>query len=193
MHNQVVVSVCELLSRRGIAALRFNFRGVGGSEGRFARGEGEKEDLRGALHFLGEEELIDAEKLGVCGYSFGSMVAVPVGAESDEVKAIAAISPVVSLSPLRNCGKPKFFIWGERDAFINSSFLKREIEELPEPCDFKIIPPADHFWIGFERVVGEEVAEFFSRVLKSPGRSIIKESGGDRNDALSYLRAARLQ
>lgn len=70
MDDDVVLAVCEALSRRRIATFRFNFRGVGRSEGKFADGIGEKEDTKAALSFLTGTERIDTARIGICRYSF---------------------------------------------------------------------------------------------------------------------------
>lgn len=71
MENNVIVAVGRALVRSGLAALRFNFRGVGRSQGEFAGGVGEQEDARAALSFLATRPEIDPARLGIAGYSFG--------------------------------------------------------------------------------------------------------------------------
>lgn len=164
MDNNMVVAVCQALVSRSIAALRFNFRGVGRSLGRFGQGVGEREDVKAALDFLGAR----ASRLGLAGYSFGAAVAIAVAPEEPRVRALAFISPPLfppGLEPLKKVGEAKLFISGSADAFVPSLQLQRSVEELPPPHELKIILGADHFWWGYEEMVGRMVADFFAANL----------------------------
>ena len=79
MQNGVVLALTDELCRLGFPSLRFNFRGVGHSEGRYADGRGEYEDLRAALEFLGRSTGIDSGKIGLAGYSFGAEIVLANG------------------------------------------------------------------------------------------------------------------
>jgi len=92
MDNPVVVRAAEVCREAGLATLRFNFRGVGNSGGIHDRGEGEQEDVRGALVLL-EKALGPAAPLGVIGHSFGAWVGSRVACAHDRVSAVAAIAP----------------------------------------------------------------------------------------------------
>jgi len=162
MGNNVVLALCEALVDQSIIALRFNFRGVGGSGGDFAHGVGEREDVKAALSFLAS--VADRDRLGLAGYSFGAMVAMPVAPESD-IKALACISPPGGLEYLHGFAKPKLFISGDSDPFVPSSSLQNMARQLPPPTEVEIIPQADHLWWGQEGIVACKVAPFFARNL----------------------------
>jgi hypothetical protein len=164
MDNNVVMAVCQALVERSIAALRFNFRGVGRSLGKFEQGVGEKEDVRAALSFLEAK----TSRLGLAGYSFGATVAISVAPEEPRVRALAFISPPLfppGLEPLKTITEAKFFISGSADVFIPSMHLRRSIEQLPPPHELKVILGADHFWWGYEDIVGKMIADFFAANL----------------------------
>ena len=72
MHNNVVAAAVSGLLERGIAAIRFNFRGVGGSGGAHTGGEGEQNDVRAVLAHTAALPDIDADRVGLAGYSFGA-------------------------------------------------------------------------------------------------------------------------
>lgn len=168
MDNDIILAVAEALDHEHIATLRFNFRGVGRSEGTFADGIGEREDTRAAISFVSEEEKIDPRRIGLCGYSFGTVVGFPVAVEDDRIKAVAGISPFISPPDLFSaCTKPKFLIWGTRDTHIDLEELDRVKDDLPDPKRYEVIPRADHFWWGYEREVGSKTAAFFSSALKA--------------------------
>ena len=80
MSNNIVFGVCQALALNEIAALRFNFRGVGKSGGEFGGGAAEQEDVRAALDLVLSTPNIDPERIGLAGYSFGGGVALAVAA-----------------------------------------------------------------------------------------------------------------
>lgn len=168
MDNDIILAVAEALDHQHIATLRFNFRGVGMSEGTFADGIGEREDTKAAISFLSKEEKIDPNRIGLCGYSFGTVVGFPVAAEDNRIKAIAGISPFISPPDLfSGCAKPKFLIWGNRDTYIDLEKLERIKDDLPDPKHCEVVPRVDHFWWGYEMEVGSKVAVFFATALKA--------------------------
>jgi alpha/beta superfamily hydrolase len=167
MDNNVAYAVCAGLGREAIAWLRFNFRGVGRSEGSFANGIGEQEDVKAALTFLETRCEINPTKLALCGYSFGTMVCIPVANADERVQAIAGISPFfVSKGLLKGYAKPKFFVYGTGDGLINRAEIEYIISELPDPKSYEMIPEADHFWWGYEGQLETKVGDFFASVLK---------------------------
>jgi len=167
MHNNVVDAVCSSLEGKEIAWLKFNFRGVGRSGGRFGHGIGERDDARAAISFGEGQARIARGKIGLCGYSFGSTVAFPVAVEDARVKAVAGIAPFVQPEDLlhRYAG-PKLLVCGTLDEFVDSRALEKIVEEMPGPKELALYPGVDHFWIGREEAMGERVAQFFAKYLK---------------------------
>jgi alpha/beta superfamily hydrolase len=171
MSSNVVFNICQALALNNIAALRFNFRGVGKSEGDFGGGTDEQEDVRAALDFALSEETVDPERVGLAGYSFGGGVAAAVAVRDERIKSLALVSPAFMYGgeELREYLKPKFIIIGEEDSMVAPEGVAKEVEKMPEPKQFKIIPGADHFWGGFEEEVAEKVTGFFAEGLGGAG------------------------
>jgi len=165
MNNNVVVAVSQALSERGIAALRFNFRGVGLSEGVFDDGVGEQDDLRAALAVLADRPEVNPNRLGVMGYSFGGMVALATGKSCEQVQAIAAVSPVITPGLMRGLVKPVYFICGMNDHVVSTDLLIREVEGMAPAGKVEIIQGVDHFWFGREAGMAGRVAAFFAGTL----------------------------
>ena len=116
MHTKAVYRATKALARIGCAVLRFNFRGVGSSEGTWDEGPGELDDFRAALDVMAAR-YPDAE-LWTAGFSFGSWVALTVGALDDRVRVLIGIAPPLDrydFSVVAKSTKPKFFIQGELD------------------------------------------------------------------------------
>ncbi|MDP6107210.1 MAG: CocE/NonD family hydrolase, partial [Candidatus Brocadiia bacterium] len=91
MHDMVLDSLAAGLLERGIATLRFNFRGVGASEGVYDGGAGEEDDARAALATLSAEPAVDGQRLGLAGYSFGAGVAVGAAARASGIAALVLV------------------------------------------------------------------------------------------------------
>ena len=165
MENNVVMALSRAITARGMAALRFNFRGVGESTGTFAEGVGEAEDALWAVLFLSGRGEVDPDRIGIAGYSFGGMVAMEAGDRSSLVKAIAAVSPVMTAGSLEGCLKPKYIISGTEDSVISTAAIRKGAEIMPGPKKIELIEGADHFWWGQSEMVGNRVAGFFAEVF----------------------------
>jgi alpha/beta superfamily hydrolase len=161
MSSNVVFAICQALAQKSIAALRFNFRGVGQSGGSYGEGIGEQEDAKAALDFVLADKNIDKNKIGLAGYSFGGMVALPVAIKDARVKRLALVSPALEegWDELERYNRPKLVIVGENDFVIPMvRFLKLAASRHEH---YKIIARADHFWGGYENEVAEKVSGFF--------------------------------
>jgi hypothetical protein len=164
MFSNVLHAVCEDLGKKDLAWLKFNFRGVGKSGGRYSEGIGEQDDTQAAISFGEKQARIDPEKIGVCGYSFGSIVAFAVAAKDPRVKAVAGISPFIQPPHLLDkCSCPKLFVTGTRDEFVNSQSLKEQVKKLPEPKELILFSGVDHFWSEDAEAMAEKVGRFFKK------------------------------
>ena len=165
MHYKVMFRTARALLRQGLPALRFNFRGVGTSEGVHDNGRGEQDDVRAALDEL--EKLYPGLPVVLGGYSFGSLMALMVGADDPRVRALFALGfpldRVSNTSFLSDSGKPRLFVQGETDEFGSGAKMEDLAERLPEPHEVKVIPGGDHFFTGkldpLENAVSEWIAE----------------------------------
>ena len=163
MRNNVVSTVCMALVGKGLASFKFNFRGVGGSEGYYDNGIGECDDAQAAVSFMLGRKEIDPGRIGICGYSFGSKVALQAAAKEQRIRAVAGISPFIEPADLLDgYTKPKIFLCGARDGFINTKILLQQVDKLPEPKEIVLYPDIDHFWFGQERDMTAKVGEFFA-------------------------------
>jgi len=168
MDNNVVSGVCEALTQVGLISLTFNFRGVGGSQGEFGHGIGEQEDVEAAISFISTVKEVDSERMGLAGYSAGAGFALPVGYKDVRIKALAAISPPLSMFDfdfLKSCPRPKLLILGSKDDLILTEQFLEFCNSLPEPREYEIVEGADHFWWGYESHLAAKVTDFFTKAL----------------------------
>jgi alpha/beta superfamily hydrolase len=168
MDNNVVYSLFEALTQASFVAFKFNFRGVGGSQGEFGQGIGEQEDVEAAISFITTVKEVDSKRIGLAGYSAGAGFALPVGLNDVRIRALAAVSPpppMFDFDFLKDCPKPKLFISGSRDNFTPADQFLEFCQNLPEPKEYESIEGADHFWWGYESRLAAKVTAFFTKVL----------------------------
>jgi len=168
MDNNVVNCLCSALNAESFISFKFNFRGVGRSEGDFGNGAGEQEDVSNAISFVATLSQVDPEHIGLIGYSAGAAFALPVGCKDSRIKALGAISPPLSMSDfefLKGCVKPKFLISGSRDNFTPTGRFVEFCQDLPSPTEHDCIEGADHFWWGYEPGLARKTAAFFVKTL----------------------------
>ena len=165
MHTKAVYQGTKGRVRAGCAVLRFNFRGVGGSEGAFNGGEGEKGDFTAALDFMAAR--YPGLPLWAAGFSFGSWVALETGAVDDRVTALIGIAPPVTkpgydFANTKQSMKPKFFVQGEADDICPLEDMWKFYGALPEPKELIVIDAADHLFDGHTTEVGEALEDLLA-------------------------------
>ncbi len=150
MHFKVVFRAAKALQEQGVAALRFNFRGVGRSDGAHDHGRGEQDDVRAALDEM--ERRFPGLPLLLGGFSFGSTMAMRVAGADPRPRAAFALGlPVRMLDDVSFVAAvrvPRLFAQGENDEFGGRAEITRLVEPLPEPRRLVVVPGADHFFSG---------------------------------------------
>jgi alpha/beta superfamily hydrolase len=149
MHTKAVYQTAKALARIDCAVLRFNFRGAGSSDGTFADGVGERDDVRAGLDFMSAR--YEGARIWAAGVSFGAWVALSAGVADARVSALIAISPPVSrydFEPVVHSGRAKFFVQGEFDDLCPLSALRAFYARCDEPKELVVIDAADHLFEG---------------------------------------------
>ena len=159
MHTKVVYRAAKALRRISCATLRFNFRGVGQSDGSFDRGRGEAGDFRAGLDWAARK--YPGTALWAAGFSFGAWVALTVGAEDPQVDLLLGIAPPTDhdFRALRESTKPKFLIHGEADELFSVQDARQFYVELKEPKELVVIDAADHLFDGKVSEVGDTIED----------------------------------
>src|SRR5215831_10254895 len=162
MDTKAVFQGAKGLLRAGCAVLRFNFRGVGRSEGEFDDGPGEKGDFTAALDYMAQK--FPGTPLWAAGFSFGSWIALETGAADDRVSVLIGIAPPVTkagydFSNALKSRKPKFFVQGEADDICPIQDMWKFYGQLPEPKELVVIDGADHLFDGHTTEVGEALED----------------------------------
>ncbi len=161
MHSAVVLAIAKVLAERGgdrVATLRFNYRGVGTSEGAYSKGIGETEDARAAIREL--RRRVPRAKMTVCGYSFGTWVGLRAASIEGSIERVALIAPAVRIFEFVKAdaaefqGRLSIFV-GDQDEFCDVS----EAEELAQSlgASLQVFEGADHFFLKSRRKLAEAV------------------------------------
>lgn len=169
MNNSLVMEMCRALVEQGFITLRFDFRGVGDSEGDFTKGEKEGEDVASALELLRHWPGVKRDRLGVAGYSFGASMVLGGMAQNRSARAFALVSPPVgALEHLRTkrVKWPVLFITGEKDLMVPYRVFKEKVSSLDGDIMLEGVPGADHSWRGFEADAAGRAAGFFAGALR---------------------------
>jgi alpha/beta superfamily hydrolase len=149
MHTKAIFQSAKAFSRIGCAVLRFNFRGVGTSDGSFDNGAGEMDDFRAGLDFM--HERYPGVPLWSAGMSFGAWISLTAGTADPRVAALVAIAPPLSrydFEPVRISTKPKFFLQGERDEVCPLKEMQAFYARAADPKELVVIDAADHLFDG---------------------------------------------
>jgi len=177
MHNKVVYRTAKALQRRGVPVLRFNFRGVGMSEGSHDRGRGEQDDVRAAIDYMAGE--FPGRRVLLAGFSFGAWLGLRVGCEDARVSAVIGLGLPVDksdMSYLVSCEKPKLIIQGGKDQFGSHANIEAFFATLPEPKRLVIVDGADHFFTGQLDAVGAAIDGWLDG-SGIPSRAAVKNKG----------------
>ena len=158
MHTKGVYHATKGLARIGCAVLRFNFRGVGKSEGVYDEGRGERDDFHSALDVMAER--FPGVPLWAGGMSFGSWVGMNVGAEDPRVSTLIGIAAPVNkwdFEAVATSEKAKFFVHGEMDEICGFREITAFYARAADPKELVIIDSSDHLFNGVVAEVADAV------------------------------------
>jgi hypothetical protein len=149
MHNKVVYRAARALRSSGYVVLRFNFRGVGKSEGRHDLGVGEIEDARAALSWL--RGRYAGLPYTLAGFSFGSRVILSLGCVLADAERLIALGFPAKRDPvgvLAECTAPKVFIQSTHDEHGPPPEMEAFFAQVADPKRLIWVEAQDHFFAG---------------------------------------------
>ena len=149
MHNKVVYRIARGLRRTGSVVLRFNYRGVNLSEGKYDLGDGETEDARAALQVL--RGRYPGLPYSIAGFSFGSRIALRLGCELGDAKRLIAVgfpAKYRASSELGQCFTPRTFIHSTHDQFGSVEEMQAYFDSLKGEKELIWVEASDHFFAG---------------------------------------------
>ncbi len=149
LHNKVVFRLARGLRETGAAVLRFNFRGVGQSQGEHDHGKGEQDDVRAAVACM--RDRYPGLPLVLAGFSFGSSMSLRVACSDPAVERVIGCGVPVdraSFGFLASCGCPRYFIHSTQDEYGSRERMDEVFTTMPEPKKLVWIEAKDHFFGG---------------------------------------------
>jgi alpha/beta superfamily hydrolase len=153
LYNNVVEALVRAYQQHGYTTLRFNFRGVGNSQGRYDDGEGEQQDVKAALAYLAGK---GKTRLELTGYSFGAWVNALARPAQDPVRQMIMVAPPVNFldfHPIPSLPKLTLVITGDRDVFAPPTGIVRLLPGWNPAARLEVIPGADHFYGNHTRAL----------------------------------------
>jgi len=173
MNNKIVYDLFYMFQQRGFTTLRFNFRGIGRSQGEFDHGSGELSDAAGALDWV-QSLHPDSKTCWVAGYSFGAWIGMQLLMRRPEIEGFISICPPANLydfSFLAPCPSSGLIIHGDKDAVVPAKDVNTLVEKLKTQkgivIEQKVIPGANHFFDGKVDTLLTSIAGYLDKRLKT--------------------------
>jgi alpha/beta superfamily hydrolase len=152
MNNKVVYTLFHTFVKRGFAVLRFNFRGVGRSQGVFTKGEGELSDAAAALDWL-QAYNQNSRECWIAGCSFGAWIGMQLLMRRPEITGFISVAPPANMYDftfLAPCPSSGLVLTGEKDEIVPYESVRKLVEKLNQQRDInvlhEVVPGANHFF-----------------------------------------------
>ena len=162
MQNNVVSAVSSAYQKSGFTTLRFNFRGVGRSQGSYGDGIGEQEDVRAAAAWLKD---LGIRHIDLAGYSFGAWVNAQAANDGLKVDRMIMVSPPVAFiefKDIADISSLKLIVTGSRDDIAPANMVEKSYPTWNGAAEFEVINGADHFYGGYESQLQAFLMDFLS-------------------------------
>jgi len=173
MNTKIVFELYKIFVKNGFSTIRFNFRGVGKSEGAFDDGEGELSDAAGVLDWL-QQYNTNSKICWVAGFSFGAWVAMQLLMRRPEINGFVCVSPPANLrdfSFLAPCPSSGLIVHGDKDniaSFDSAKILSEKLQKQKKvDILFKTIKGADHFYENFKEDFISIVDDYINEKIKT--------------------------
>jgi alpha/beta superfamily hydrolase len=159
MNNKLVYHLDQTFARQGFSVLRFNFRGVGRSQGEFDRGEGELSDAASALDWL-QSHNESAPSCWIAGFSFGAWIGMQLLMRRPEIAGFVSVSPPANsydFTFLAPCPSSGLIVHGDRDESVPEASVQKLVNKLSQQrditIDYRVVKGANHFFTnGMEQM-----------------------------------------
>lgn len=181
MNNRVVYTLFQSFAERGFSVLRFNFRGVGRSQGQFDHGQGELSDAASALDWL-QTHNPNASACWVAGFSFGAWVGMQLLMRRPELDGFVSIAPTASVhdfSFLAPCPSSGLIVHGTHDNLVPEEAVARLSAKLSLQKNIQInyrpIEAANHFFAEHLELLKEVVDEYLMTVKIDGGAAVDRD------------------
>ena len=165
MTNKVIHTASRAIAGLGIDSIRFNFRGVGKSEGSYGEGVGEQDDLATVVDWTSQR--YPSRKLLLIGFSFGAYISA-MQAKTLKPELLISIAPPIGrieFTQFETPDCPWLIIQGEQDELVEAQLVYRWASELKGVPQISKMPETSHFFHGKLVQLRSEVESFCAKVL----------------------------
>jgi uncharacterized protein len=148
MQNKVVHTLARALQEQGLPTLRFNYRGVGQSEGAYDEGRGERDDAVAVINW-GRARWPQLP-LVLAGFSFGALIALGAAAVAEPARLIL-VAPAVTRAPFAEITPPScpwLIVQGDADELVDYREVQSWAARFTPPPVLRVLPGVDHFFHG---------------------------------------------
>jgi hypothetical protein len=171
MNNKVTYALYRSFADMGFSTLRFNFRGVGCSEGKFDHGEGELSDAAACLDWL-QVQNPEPRQCWVAGFSFGAWICMQLLMRRPELDGFVAVAPPANMydfSFLAPCPVSGMILQGAKDEIVTKDSVAKLTARLTAQrglhIDHRVIPEADHYFTNEISVLTSHVHQYIGEAL----------------------------
>ncbi len=171
MNNKVVYTLFHAYVRQGFSVLRFNFRGVGRSQGSFDRGEGELSDAASALDWL-QSYNQGAAACWIAGFSFGAWIGMQLLMRRPEISSFVSVAPPANMydfSFLAPCPSSGLIVQGDKDDVVPETAVSKLVTKLSSQrgiaIDYRVVPGAGHYFQDEMEVLEGHVNDYLSKAM----------------------------
>ncbi len=177
MNNKITYMMFQTFVQRGFSTLRFNFRGVGKSQGIFDNGEGELSDAASALDWM-QEINPNAPYTWIGGFSFGAWIGMQLLMRRPEIQGFISIAPPANTQDftfLAPCPTSGLVLQGTRDDVVVESEVKGLVERLHLQkgikIDYRTVEGANHFFHGYMDLLAEHIHDHLNKAAKAKAKA----------------------
>ncbi len=186
MNNRIVHAMSQGFRQRGFSVLRFNFRGVGRSQGRFDNGQGELSDAAAALDWM-QGFNPNAGGCWIGGYSFGAWIGMQLMMRRPEINGFISVAPPANLYDfgfLAPCPASGLIVHGARDTYVPAAAVAKLAQKLSAQRNidiaFRLIENATHFFSNEIGDVAAAVGTYLDTALAAPAPPVaVPDAPGD--------------
>jgi hypothetical protein len=173
MNNKVVYTLFHAFARQGFSVLRFNFRGVGRSQGVYDRGEGELADAAAALDWM-QSYNQNAGACWIAGFSFGAWIGMQLLMRRPEIAGFISVSPPANMYDftfLAPCPSSGLVIQGGADEVVPEPSVRKLVDKLQHQrdivIDYRVIQGASHFYQDHMDELNAELDRYLNKIMHS--------------------------
>ena len=171
MNNRVVYTLFQSFVAAGFSTLRINFRGVGRSQGKYDRGEGEMNDAASAVDWL-QTYNPQASAIWIAGFSFGAWIGMQLLMRRPEFDGFVVVSPPANLYDftfLAPCPSSGLIIQGDKDDLVSEPAVAKLAEKISKQrglaIDYRVVPGANHFFADQQDIIAEHITGYLKKSL----------------------------